>query len=116
MTMPLAALVDTGSELTWLPAEALQSIGIEARSLRTVQIARDVTVEREVGYAILRANGSEVAEEVVFARPGDAVRLGTQALAGFGVKMDDMARRFVSINTLASFSSKSVPQPFARVA
>jgi predicted aspartyl protease len=116
MTMPLAALVDTGSELTWLPAEALQGIGIEALSLGTVPIAKDITVEREVGYALLRANGSEIAAGVVFARPGDRVRIGTQALAGFGVKMDDRAQRFVSVATLAAFSAKNPPQPLARVA
>jgi hypothetical protein len=69
-----------------------------------------------VGYAILRANGSEIAVGVVFARPGDAVRIGTQALAGFGVKMDDLAHRFVSITTLAAFTAKSQPQPHAQAA
>ncbi len=116
MTTPLAALVDTGSDLTWLPAEALRGAGIETRGTRTIEITPEITVEREVGYVILRANGREIAVEVVFAEPNESVRLGTQALAAFGVKMDDTARRFVSINTLAAFGGKSAPRPFARAA
>lgn len=59
-------------------------------------------VERDVGYAILRANGYETADEVVFAEPGDLTLLGVRTLEGFGVTVDNIAHRFVATTTLAA--------------
>ena len=56
-TQPVPALVDTGSELTWLPADVLASIGISPRRKRMFPTATQQKVEREVGYAILAAEG-----------------------------------------------------------
>lgn len=103
-TRPLAALVDTGSELTWLPAEALRSIGVEASGRRALRTAKDETVEREVGYAVLRANGRETTEEVVFGEPGEATVLGARALEAFGVTMEDDTR-FISLTSMMAFSA-----------
>jgi predicted aspartyl protease len=115
-SLPMTVLVNTGSELTWLPAEMLRSIGVEACHKRAVKTANNETVERKVGYAILRANGCETADEVVFGEPGDAPLLGTRALEGFGVMMDDMARRFVSLTTMVAFSARHLPDPLTRAA
>jgi predicted aspartyl protease len=66
-TPPVEALVDTGSELTWLPKDVLNQAGITPRRRRTFRTATSQTVTREVGYAILAADGYETADEVVFA-------------------------------------------------
>lgn len=71
MTPTLGALVGTGSELTWLPADVLKSAGIMPRRKRVFATATQQKVEREVGYAILSAEGYETNDEVVFAEPGD---------------------------------------------
>ncbi len=114
-TEPMAVLVNTGSDLTWLPAEMLRSIGIEARRRRMIKTADNEIVVREVGFAILRANGRETADEVVFGEPGDALVLGARALKDFGVAMEDDTR-FISLTTMVAFSSKHLPDPLTRAA
>ena len=102
VTPPLEALVDTGSELTWLPADTLRRIGVTPRRKRPFLTATKQSIEREVGYAILRANGYETTDEVVFAEPGDMTLLGVRTIEGFGVMVDNIAHRFVATTTLAA--------------
>ena len=94
-TPPVEALVDTGAELTWLPREVLKSIGITPRRKRAFVTATQQTVVRDVGYAILSAEGYETNDEVVFAEPGDRTILGVRTIEGFGVMVDNVAHRFV---------------------
>ena len=101
-TPPLEALVDTGSELTWLPADVLLKIGVTPRRKRAFHTATQQAIERDVGYVILRANGYETTDEVVFAGPGDMTLLGVRTLEGFGVMVDNISHRFVATTTLAA--------------
>jgi predicted aspartyl protease len=101
-TPPVEALVDSGSELTWLPADVLQSAGITPRRKRVSATVTQQKVERDVGYAILSAEGYETTDEVVFAAPGDVAVLGVRTLEGFGVAVDNIAHRFVSVTTIAA--------------
>lgn len=101
-TQPVEALVDTGSELTWLPAEILKRAGITPRRKRVFATATQQKVEREIGYAILSAEGYETNDEVVFAEGGDMTLLGVRTLEGFGVMVDNIGHRFVATTTLAA--------------
>jgi predicted aspartyl protease len=101
-TQPIPALVDTGSELTWLPGNILTAVGITPRRKRIFATATQEKVEREVGYAILSAEGYETNDEVVFAEPGDLTLLGVRTLEGFGVAVDNIAHRFVTTTTLVA--------------
>src|SRR5258708_31637499 len=94
VTEPIEALVDTGSELTWLPGEVLRAAGIEPRSKCVFLTATNTPVEREVGYAIVRAEGFETNDQVVFAQPGDMPLLGVRTMEGFGVTVDPIGHRF----------------------
>jgi predicted aspartyl protease len=100
-TPSLEVLVDTGSELTWLPTDALLQIGISPLRKRTFQTTTKQIVQRNVGYSILRAEGFETIDEVVFAEPGDMNLLGVRTLEGFGVIVDNIAHRFLATTTLA---------------
>ena len=62
------ALVDTGSEYTWLPQDVLAGIGIrrEKKDVRFV-MANGTTVTRGVGFAIIRIGKHFTVDEVVFA-------------------------------------------------
>ncbi len=102
VTPPMEVVVDTGAELTWLPAELLHQAGIRPRRKRTFQTATKQLVEREVGYAILRAESFETADEVVFAQATDLYLLGVRTLEGFGVMVDNIAHRFVATTTLVA--------------
>lgn len=101
-TAPIEALVDTGSELTWLPSHGLAAAGITPRRKRTFTTATRQTVTRDVGYAILAAEGFETADEVVFAEPGDMVLLGVRTIEGFGVLVDNVGHRFVAQATIVA--------------
>ena len=101
-TQPVLALVDTGSELTWLPAEVLRAIGITPRRKRLFSTATQQKIEREVGYAILAAEGYETNDEVVFSEASDLTLLGVRTLEGFGVMVDNIAHRFVATATLVA--------------
>src|SRR5438876_126511 len=104
-TPPVEALVDTGSELTWLPREILKEVGIMPRRRRVFATATQQKVEREVGYAILSAEGYETNDEVVFAEPGDMTLLGVRTLEGFGVMVDNVGHRFVATSTIVAFEN-----------
>ena len=43
-----------------------------------------------MGYAILRADGYETNDEVVFAEKGDMILLGVRTIEGFSVMVDNI--------------------------
>ncbi len=96
LTLPLEAVVDSGSELTWLPAGALRAAGIEARRRQVFITATGARVTREVGYAILAAEGFETIDEVVFGEPDDLILLGVRTIEGFSVTVDFIGHRMVA--------------------
>jgi len=102
VTTAVNALVDSGSELTWLPADLLASAGIVPVRTRSVLTASRSRVERRVGYAILTAEGFETIDEVVFADPGDLTLLGVRTLDGFGVAVDNVNHRLVATTTIVA--------------
>src|SRR5260370_266034 len=101
-TPPVEALLDTGSELTWLPADLLRSARITPRRKRLFATATQQKVEREVGFAIVAAEGYETIDEVVFAEPSDMILLGVRTLEGFGVAVDNIAHRLVATTTIVA--------------
>lgn len=101
-TPAVEVLVDTGAEISWLPAEILRSAGISPRRSRVFATATRQQIEREVGYAILNAEGYETVDEVVFAQPGDMSLLGVRTLEGFGVMVDNVNHRFVATTTVVA--------------
>lgn len=101
-TPPVEALVDTGSELTWLPAPLLAAAGIAPRRKRTFLTATRESISRDVGYAILAAEGFETTDEVVFAEPSDMVLLGVRTIEGFGVMVDNIGHRLVAQATIVA--------------
>jgi len=100
---PIEALVDTGSELTWLPRDVLIGIKVTPVRKRSFSTATQQTVTRETGYAILSAEGFETVDEVVFGEPGDRTLLGVRTIEGFGVTVDNIAHRFVATTTIVAF-------------
>lgn len=113
MTMPIEALVDTALEWTWLPGERLRDIGVMPRNKRLFPGPNGLLFERESGEAILRANGHETVDEVVFAEPGDVALIGVRTMEGFGLAFDDARHRFISLETLMAFGRPDEPLPKA---
>jgi len=100
---PIEALVDTGSELTWLPRDVLIGIKVTPVRKRSFSTATQQIVTSETGYAILSAEGFETVDEVVFGEPGDRTLLGVRTIEGFGVTVDNIAHRFVATTTIVAF-------------
>lgn len=72
--MPCRLLIDTGSELTWIAAEALLDIGVTAGRITT--------------------------DEVVFALEGDLQLLGARTLEGLNLAVDPARKRLVAAGPL----------------
>jgi predicted aspartyl protease len=89
------ALVDTGSEYTWVPRAALTAAGIVPRRTQAFIVADGRRLEREIGYALVRAAGAEAPDLVVFAEPGDLVLLGVHSLEGLNLKVDPVRKQLV---------------------
>lgn len=88
-------LVDTGSELTWVPAAILESLGIRRHQTMRFRQATGTIVERATGAAIVHAGGALAADEVVFAEPGDLTLLGARSLEGLRRGVDPVTKRLV---------------------
>ena len=89
--------VDTGSEFTWLPKDTLLEIGIDVRKPnQQFLMANGEVITRNVGYALLRVNGFETVDEVVFAEGNDLYLLGAHTLEGFGAIVDARAKQLVA--------------------
>jgi predicted aspartyl protease len=100
-------LVDTGSEYTWLPKNILTHIGVDVRkpNLQFV-MANGEVIKRNVGYALLKVNGFETVDEVVFAEDGDLNLLGARTLEGFGAIIDASKKQLVASGPHVAASGK----------
>lgn len=78
------------------PKDVLKSIGVEVRKPnRQVVMANGCVISRDIGYAILKTDGFETVDEVVFAEDGDLNLLGAHTLEGFGAIVDARRKQLV---------------------
>jgi hypothetical protein len=87
-----------GSEVTvsWLPADCLAAIGVSRETKREFHFGDGTRISRPVGYAVLRSGEFETIDEVVFAEPGDQLKIGIRTLNGFNAKIDPVNKRLVA--------------------
>jgi predicted aspartyl protease len=88
-------LVDTGAELSWLPASVLESLGITRRKVWHFRQADGSVLTRETGHAILHVSGTDTVDEVVFGKPGDRTLLGARSLEGLNLCVDPINKRLI---------------------
>jgi predicted aspartyl protease len=101
-------IVDKGSEFTWLAQGVLSSIGVRVRKPnQEFMMANGEVITRDVGYAILRVNGFETVDEVVFAQPGDLNLLGSHTLEGFGAIVDARRKQLVAAGPFLAAASNA---------
>jgi predicted aspartyl protease len=91
----IEALVDTGSELTWVPATFLESLGIRRSKQMRFRQADGTLLTRWTGQAIVHAGGTFTADDVVFGEPGDSIILGARTLEGLNMRVDPVAKTLV---------------------
>lgn len=86
-------LVDTGSECTWLPRAALESIGLEESvKTRTFAMADGRVITRPVVYAEIVVGQERTCDEIVVAEPGELQLLGARTLEGLGLRVDPVRK------------------------
>ena len=90
-----SVLVATGSELSWFPARALESLGIERHERRQFRLIDGTLVERSVGAAFVYVAGKRTTDDVVFGEGDDQSRLGARSLEGLNLLVDPVSRRLV---------------------
>ena len=91
------ALVDTGREYSWIPADVLQKLNIrrEKKDL-TFQMANGQHITRSVGFAIVAVGETFTVDEVVFGEPGDLTLLGARSLEGLNFVVDPGRKKLVA--------------------
>ena len=88
-------LVDTGAELSWIPADVLEALGIERFSKLRFRQANGTVLERWVGPAFIHVAGKRVTDDVVFGEPADLVLLGARSLEGLNLRVEPATRQLV---------------------
>ena len=88
-------LVDTGAELSWFPADVLDSLGIERYSRLRFRQANGTVLERWIGPAFVHVEGKRTTDDVAFGEPGDLVVLGARSLEGLNLRVDPVSKRLV---------------------
>jgi predicted aspartyl protease len=100
-------LVDTGSELTWIPRVVLESLGIKPERRQTFRVADGRRVERDIGYAIIHAAGAATADDVVFGEESDFVLLGVRSLEGLNLRLDVVRKQLVDAGPMLAAVTRS---------
>ena len=88
-------LVDTGAELSWFPANVLESLGIQRRTMWRFRQANGTVLERWTGLAFVNVAGRSASDDVVFGEPGDLVLLGARSLEGLNLRVEPREKRLV---------------------
>ena len=74
----------------------LESLGITPQRKQGFIVADGRRIDRDIGYALVLAGGTEAPDLVVFAEPGDMVLLGAHSLEGLNLKIDPVRKELVS--------------------
>jgi predicted aspartyl protease len=88
-------MVDTGSELNWIPRPILEGLGIAPEYVERFETADGRIVERDVGFALLYVVGRVTSTHVVFADPADKVLLGAIGIEGLNLRIDLVRKELV---------------------
>jgi predicted aspartyl protease len=90
-----SVLVDTGAELSWVPAEVLESLGVARNNKWRFRQANGTVLERWTGSLLVYVSGKRAADEVVFGEPGDLVLLGARTLQGLNFRVELLTKQLV---------------------
>ena len=90
-----SVLVDTGAELSWVPAENLESLGVERNNKWRFRQADGTILERWTGGVSVFVAGKRAADEVVFGEPHDLVLVGSRTLEGLNLRVEPVTKQLV---------------------
>ena len=90
-----SVLVDSGAELSWVPGDVLESLGVERNRKWSFRQADGTVLERWTGIVVIGVAGKRTGDDVVFGEPGDLVLLGARTLEGLNVRIEPVTKRLV---------------------
>jgi predicted aspartyl protease len=90
-----SVLVDTDAGLSWVPAEVLESLGVERNNQWHFRQADGMVLERWTGSVIVSVAGRRTGDDVVFGEPGDLVLLGSRTLEGLNFRVEPVTKQLV---------------------
>lgn len=90
-----SVLVDTGPELSWVPAEVLESLGRERDNKWHFRQPNGTILERWGGGARVYVAGKRTSDDIVFGEPGDLVLLGSRTLEGLNFRVEPVTKQLV---------------------
>ena len=90
-----SVLVDTGAELSWVPADVLESLGVERNNKWQFRQADGTILERWTGIVVVGVAGRRTGDDVVFGEPGDLALLGARTLEGLNVRVEPVTKRLI---------------------
>ena len=88
-------LVDTGAELSWVPAPLLESIGVERNAQWQFRQADGTILSRWTGTVVIHVGDKRAGDEVVFGEPSDLVLLGSRTLEGLNLRVEPVTKQLV---------------------
>ncbi len=88
-------LVDTGAELSWVPASVLESLAVKRNSQWQFRQADGTILRRWTGTVVMHLKDRRAGDEVVFGEPGDLTLLGSRTLEGFNLRVEPVTNRLV---------------------
>jgi clan AA aspartic protease len=97
---PIEALVDTGATYTWVPRDVLEGVGVTPEEEVPFELADGGEARYPVTWTQLRIGARTRATVVVFADRGSEPILGVVALEEFGLAVDPVHRRLISVPAL----------------
>jgi predicted aspartyl protease len=99
---PVMCMVDTGSELTWLPRRLLEAQGFVPERRERFQTADGTILERDVCFAIVHCADTTAIDQIVFGEADDLQLLGGRTLEGLNRTIDLVNKRLVAAGPIVA--------------
>jgi predicted aspartyl protease len=90
-----AVRIDTGADLSWFPADVLESLGVSRTKVWNFRQVDGSVLTRSTGEVRLYAAGTFTIDEVVFGERSDLVLLGSRSLEGLNLTVDPVGKRLI---------------------
>src|SRR5262245_26924229 len=93
----IEALVDTGASYSWIPRDVLEKLGARPDEERVFVLADGRQIRYPVAWVRVRIEGRIQPTLVVCGDPGTEPLLGAFTLEGFGLGLDPVNRRLITV-------------------
>ncbi len=92
-TRDVELLVDTGAMYSIVPRRILRELKIEPLEKRRFTLASGQVIERQIGGALYKVNGSLGHAPIIFGERRDQALLGVTALEALGLEVDPVGKK-----------------------